>query len=117
MKTDEEKEKINVMLSVNECLYLATMGGAGVLHMQDQIGSFDVGKQFDTQLISLDVPNSNVQLFYWQKLNGTKAIKGIRNQPPLLNHEDIIAKWFFNGDDRNVKYTWVSGQLVHSKDI
>lgn len=117
MKTDEEKEKTNVMLSVNECLYLATMGGAGVLHMQDQIGSFDVGKQFDTQLISLDVPNSNVQLFYWQKLNGTKAIKGIRNPPPLLNHEDIIAKWFFNGDDRNVKYTWVSGQLVHSKDI
>ena len=39
-------------LSLNECFYLATLGGARVCCLDDQIGNFEKGKQFDALLIN-----------------------------------------------------------------
>jgi guanine deaminase len=29
--------------------------------------------------------------------------------------EEKVAKWLFNGDDRNTKKVWVKGRLVHER--
>jgi guanine deaminase len=29
--------------------------------------------------------------------------------------EERVAKWVWNGDDRNVKRVWVGGRLVHER--
>jgi len=31
--------------------------------------------------------------------------------------EERIAKWLYNGDDRNTKKVWVKGRLVHERKI
>lgn len=81
----------SLKLSIVECLYLATMGGAHVMGLQDTIGSFDVNKQFDSQFIDLTARNSPIDLFPWEK------------------QTEKLEKWFFNGDDRNVITVWVGG--------
>ena len=40
-------------LSVEECLYLATRGGAHCLGLGNRIGGFEIGMEFDAQLIQL----------------------------------------------------------------
>ncbi|KAL3229266.1 putative guanine deaminase [Nakaseomyces bracarensis] len=114
MKCSNEKEKDNTKLSVAECLYLGTMGGASVIDLQDRIGSFEVGKQFDAQLINLSTADSNVDIFEWQRLGDLRKFNNI-TQPPKINIDGIISKWFFNGDDRNVQCTWVAGHMVNSR--
>ncbi|KAH3901529.1 related to Probable guanine deaminase [Saccharomycodes ludwigii] len=109
MKQKENKDYYK--LNVNECLYIATMGGAKVLDLQDAIGSFDVGKQFDAQLVDLNTIGSNVDVFEWQLTDLNDRNNEKKNME--LFH-DIIAKWFFNGDRFNTARVWVSGQLIHS---
>lgn len=103
-----EEERAKAVLSVDEVLYLATRGGAQVVGLADKIGAFEVGMQWDAQLISLGtVPeevalddsgaDGNVDLFGWE------------------TWEERIAKWVFNGDDRNTKKVWVQGRLVHER--
>ncbi|KAI1757270.1 guanine deaminase [Xylaria castorea] len=102
--SQEEREKAK--LSVEEVLYLATRGGAQVLGLADKVGVFEVGKQWDAQLIDLGtVPDEvaeddqaiygNVDVFGWE------------------TWDERVAKWVFNGDDRNTKKVWVQGCLVH----
>ena len=41
-------------LSVEECLYLATTGGAKCLGLEKTVGAFEVSMQFDAQFVQLD---------------------------------------------------------------
>ncbi|KAI1329591.1 guanine deaminase [Xylariaceae sp. FL0255] len=106
-----EPERERAKLGVEEVLYLATRGGARVIGLADKIGGFEVGKQWDAQLVDLGrlVPDDdddecdfsvrqnggNVDIFGWE------------------SWEERVAKWVFNGDDRNTKKVWVRGRLVH----
>ncbi|TID29958.1 hypothetical protein CANINC_001469 [Pichia inconspicua] len=63
MKSGNEREK----LSSSEVLYLATVGGAKVLQIDDSVGSFKVGLKFDAQLINLTSMDSNVDVFQFQR--------------------------------------------------
>ncbi|KAI1190674.1 guanine deaminase [Nemania serpens] len=103
-----QEERDRAKLSVDEVLYLATRGGAQVLGLADKIGGFEVGKQWDAQLVDLGaVPDEvaeddqtitgNVDLFGWE------------------TWDERIAKWVFSGDDRNTKKVWVRGRLVHER--
>ena len=100
----EKRDKAK--LSVEEVLYLATRGGAQVVGLADKIGAFEVGKQWDAQLVHIGiVPDevagddyvnfSGVDIFGWE------------------TWDERIAKWVFNGDSRNVRKVWVGGRLVH----
>ncbi|KAL2873154.1 hypothetical protein SGCOL_011713 [Colletotrichum sp. CLE4] len=97
----EEKERAK--LTVEEVLYLGTRGGAKVVGLGGKIGGFDVGLQWDAQLIGLPVvdedgeqeEDGNVDVFGWE------------------SWENRVAKWVFNGDDRNTKMVWVKGRMVH----
>lgn len=92
-------------LSTEEVLYLATRGGAKVVGLEDRIGGFEVGMDWDAQMISLggvgtdgeDVDEDRVPVdFYgWE------------------NWEERVAKWVYTGDDRNTAAVWVKGLLVH----
>lgn len=110
MSVEDPERKEECKLSVAEVLYLATMGGAKVLNLSDKIGSFDVGKEFDAQLIDLSTKGSNVSIFPWQKVTNDKIQPNGKDRIKL---ENIVAKWLFNGDDRNVKSVWVRGKLCH----
>ncbi|KAI1394205.1 guanine deaminase [Hypoxylon trugodes] len=95
-------------LSVEEVLHLATRGGASIVGLVDRIGGFEVGMEWDAQLIGLGLVDEtpeeddtldrgNVDIFGWEKW------------------EERVAKWVFNGDDRNVRKVWVRGRLVHER--
>lgn len=106
-------------LSVEEGLYLATRGGAGVVDMGGEIGGFEVGMFWDAQMVQLGSVKpapaigpgagspegngnsgsaSNVDIFGWE------------------NWTEKVHKWVWNGDDRNVNKVWVRGRLVHERD-
>lgn len=117
MKEPDVERKEHVKLSVEEALYLATMGGARALDMESSLGSFEVGKQFDTQLIDVESEGSNVDVFPWQRsafVSSAKQSVSKTSPPPSITVQDVLAKWFFNGDDRNVMKVWVGGKLAHS---
>lgn len=101
----EGEEKERAKLTVEEVLYLGTRGGARVVGLGDSVGGFEVGMQWDAQLVGLPVIDgegqtgwdSNVDVFGWE------------------DWEERIAKWVFNGDDRNTRAVWVKGRLVHQR--
>ncbi|KAL3462707.1 hypothetical protein BJX64DRAFT_258819 [Aspergillus heterothallicus] len=109
--SDKEKDGHEV-LSVEEALYLATRGGAAVVDMADDLGGFEEGMLFDTQLVRLggfvpDSENTNnaptrndsvVDIFGWESWT------------------ERVHKWVWTGNDRNVRAVWVGGRLVHSLD-
>ncbi|KAG7879738.1 hypothetical protein KL938_003791 [Ogataea parapolymorpha] len=110
MKTKSDHDKI----SVNESLYLATLGGAKVMGMEQELGSFEVGKKWECQLIDLDTKESPVDLFDF--LN--PSVEGLLAGDPshISRFQDLIDKWVFNGDDRNVRRVYVNGRCVLDKD-
>ena len=100
-------------LSVEECFYLATVGGAKCLGLQDHIGGFEVGMQFDAQFVQLDDADDDDDDI---SSRDGKTKGGKRNGPvELWSHEtwdEKMAKWLFCGDDRNTKAVYVAGRLV-----
>lgn len=102
MSTALEKDK----LSVEDVLYLATQGGAKLVGLNDKIGSFEIGKQWDVQLVDLDAEGSQVDVFEWQVPHIVEI------ETYKLKWSNVIAKWLFNGDDRNTTKVWVNGRLV-----
>ena len=85
-------------LSVEECLHLATVGGAHCLGLADKIGGFETGMYFDAQFIQLDDADSP----------STGPVE-------LFSHatwDEKLTKWLFCGDDRNTKAVYVAGRCV-----
>ena len=93
-----------VKLSVEECLHLATRGGAHCLGLEKKIGGFEVGMEWDAQHVDLGAVVGE---------NGTGGLGGV----DLFGGEtwdEKMAKWMFCGDDRNTMRVWVKGRLVHA---
>lgn len=94
-------------LSVEEGLYLATRGGAKVVGLEDRIGGFEVGMDWDAQLIKLGSVNEKG---YLSSEEGLVDIFGGESW------DDKVAKWVYTGDDRNTMAVWVKGRLVHNRE-
>ncbi|KAI9832720.1 MAG: Neuropathy target esterase [Phylliscum demangeonii] len=86
-------------LSIEELLYMATCGGAKVLGLEKKVGTFEVGMEWDAQLIDLSPVNPGLK--HSSEWKGPVDIFGWEI------FEEKIAKWIFNGDDRNVVAVWV----------
>ena len=97
-------------LSVEECLYLATRGGAACLNLSHKIGAFEVGMEFDAQLIRLSAVPEPTQTpsddREGDEDDGIVELWGPETWP------EKVAKWLFCGDDRNTKRVFVRGRLV-----
>nr|POF13278.1 putative guanine deaminase [Quercus suber] len=91
-------------LSVPEVLYLATRGGAAVTNLEHRIGGFEVGKEWDAQMVSLP----QVSRTDFDVVEDAGPVEIFGNE----QWEEKIAKWVYTGDDRNAAAVWVQGRLV-----
>lgn len=90
-------------LSPFQALFLATLGGARALCLEDQLGNFETGKEADFVVLN---PRST-------------AIMALRNQPFNSNHPltlpevaDQLFATLIMGDDRAIAATYIMGELV-----
>lgn len=95
-------------LSVEEALYLATRGGAKTVGLEDRIGGFEVGKDWDAQMISLTEVGDCIG--FDQNAGPVEIFGG-------EEWDSKIAKWVYTGDDRNTIAVWIKGRLVHSREM
>lgn len=100
IQTGEEAAK----LSTEEALYLATRGGATVVGLQDRVGGFEVGMEWDAQMISLGEVGEE---------GGEKFEEGPVDVFGWESWAERVEKWVYSGDDRNTVAVWVKGRLVH----
>jgi guanine deaminase len=91
------------MKSRIQALFLATLGGARALCLDDRIGNFEVGKEAD--FVVLDLRSTPLQAF--------------RNSAtPATTLEELADRAFsliIMGNDRAVRATYILGELAYSK--
>ncbi|XP_030367334.1 guanine deaminase isoform X3 [Strigops habroptila] len=81
-------------VTLEEAFQLATLGGSQALGLDDVIGNFEVGKEFDALLINTKASDSPFDLF------------------SADNFEDTLQKFLYLGDDRNISEVYVAGKQV-----
>jgi len=97
-------------LSVEEVLYLGTRGGAKVVGLESKVGGFEVGKEWDAQLIAF---GADVEGELWTTSEDTDG--GMVDMFGWESWDERVQKWVFGGDDRNTIKVWVKGRLVHAR--
>jgi len=88
-------------LSSFKALFLATLGGARALSLEDKLGNFDIGKEAD--FIVLDP-------------KATPAMALRNSDFPVKTLEQIADKAFaimIMGDDRTIKATYIMGEIAY----
>jgi len=90
-------------LSIATLFYLATLGGAQVCGIDNQVGSFAPGKSFDALLVNVRDDTGNPGL--WGLDSGSIT--------PTL--DALLERFLFTGDDRNISKVYVQGKLVAGK--
>ncbi|KAJ1527088.1 hypothetical protein ONE63_008628 [Megalurothrips usitatus] len=78
-------------LNYQEVFYLATLGGAKALAMDDVVGNFQVGKEFDALLVSAPDPDLHFE---------------------SLDSLQLLQKFLYCGSERNIKEVYVQGRPV-----
>ncbi|OHT04142.1 Amidohydrolase family protein [Tritrichomonas foetus] len=91
-ESSQEKVEEYKPLTVPDVLYLATECGAKAVGLENRIGNFTVGKEFDALLVDMNAGISDC--FGTEKLT------------------DLLDKFVHQGDDRNVIQVYVRGKLV-----
>lgn len=115
--THSTSAKDRTKLSVEECLYLATKGGAKCLGLQGKVGGFEVGMEWDAQFVELDAAAADGEEAAATD-DDDEGAPGDRGPVELWGKEtwgEKVAKWLFCGDDRNTKKVFVRGRLVHER--
>lgn len=117
MGIDDRAERERGKLTVDEALYLATKGGASVVGLEAKVGAFEVGMRWDAQLVGLgSVRDDGTR--DGETRNGAAAGWDDTGNVDVFGWEtwdERVAKWLYNGDDRNTKMVWVNGRLVHAR--
>lgn len=90
-------------LSPFQALFLATLGGARALNLDNIIGNFDLGKEAD--FIVLDLRSTPLMAF--------------RNQDLMPTSVEALADTVFTaialGSDRAIRATYIMGELAHER--
>ncbi|MEM9634470.1 MAG: guanine deaminase [Pseudomonadota bacterium] len=98
-------------LSVLKGLYLATLGGAKSLLLEDEIGSFDPGKFAD--LVVLNTRPTPALAFRAENAIIDESRSDEEQQRERMEHEAFGMMML--GDERAVEATYVSGNLLYQK--
>jgi len=110
-------------LTVEEALWLATRGGAEVMGLGEKVGAFEIGREWDAIMVVMeDVDDGGIDEGEEGKVQ--KEAKDTTFSTPMdafkwqkKNWNDVVAKWVYTGDDRNVGAVWVKGRLVHQTGV
>lgn len=81
-------------LNYKDVFHMATLGGAAALAMDNKIGNFEVGKEFDALVVDIDISD------------------GLLNNLQSSTLEERLQKFIYSGDDRNIIEVYVSGRKV-----
>lgn len=93
-----------VPFTYKEMLYLATLGGAEALAIDDKVGNFSVGKEFDALLIDTASNSPIIQYNIPENITNKKS-----EEEKLL---ELLQKFIYVGDDRNISKVFVKGVSV-----
>jgi len=85
-------------LPANRALYLATLGAARALHLDDRIGNLEAGKEAD--FVVLDAEGSSIAA---RRAQATTSI------------DELLFSLIFLGDDRNIGATYLQGRLASDR--
>ncbi|GAA5847273.1 hypothetical protein JCM5353_002666 [Sporobolomyces roseus] len=116
-------------LTLETLFYLATLGGAQLCQMEDRIGSFKVGKEFDALLVQTGQRSSNSPTSTEESDEGLEMLaleEEVDNVMPDLDKgfnpslivepeesiEKVFEKFLFAGDDRNIGSVFVRGRVI-----
>ncbi|VVD03711.1 guanine deaminase [Leptidea sinapis] len=84
-----------------EAFYLATLGGAKVLGLDDKIGNFKIGKEFDALVVDIYADDSQLDNY---------------DYPPEASDEErilnLLHRFLYVGDDRNIVEVYVKGKQL-----
>jgi len=83
-----------------ESLYLATLGGAKALHIENNVGNFEVGKEAD--FIVLDLKSTALMA---------------RRTEPLQQIFDLLFVMSVLGSTQSVAQTWVAGKCAYKRSV
>ncbi|XP_045538156.1 guanine deaminase [Papilio machaon] len=84
-----------------EVFYLATLGGATALRLEDKVGSFEVGKDFDAQVIDVFANGGQIDKYDY-KMEG--------NEHDRVSQ--MLQRFIYLGDDRNITQVYIKGRKV-----
>ena len=93
-------------LDFDSALYLATKGSADVMGMGDKVGLLKPGYQWDALYIDIAAKGSATSMDY---------NKDAGKYGPAYSMGELVSKFIYQGDDRNIVKVWVDGKKV--KDI
>lgn len=103
LKTLHEGYKVNQLKAYNQsplqAFYLATLGGARSLYLDDKLGNFENGKEADFIVIDM-TPTALMK----RRLGHAECL------------EDILFALMILGDDRNIAATHVMGECRYRRD-
>lgn len=95
------------ILSPYRAFYLATLGGARALYLDDLLGNFDKGKEAD--FVAIDWNAGQAAMHWRQSLMVDGTPKSVDQAAQLLFGVMMV------GDDRNVDETWIGGERAYKK--
>ncbi|XP_045030070.1 guanine deaminase-like isoform X1 [Daphnia magna] len=81
-------------LNFRDVFFMATLGGAQALGLDDKVGNFEIGKEFDALVVNLAPTDGNLEVW------------------PDESMENRLSKWIHLGDDRSISRVYVNGVEV-----
>jgi guanine deaminase len=91
-------DDMKLKLDLEEIVWLATVGSAQVLGLDDKVGNFAQGKCFDALMVDVGGDDC-INITGWEE-----------------DSMALFQKWVFMGDDRSIRLVYVNGVLVSGKD-
>jgi guanine deaminase len=88
--------------------YLATLGGARALYLDDLLGNFEKGKEAD--FVALDWNAGQLAMRWHQSLITTGA-----SPETTVQAAQLLFGIMAVGDDRNINETWVAGKRAYKR--
>ena len=89
-------DKSSKNMGIEEAFYLATLGGATVISMDEKIGSLTQGKEADFLIVDY------------------KQVKPEKQHDTYGNPKQILSQLIYRGDDRVIKEVYVKGRKISS---
>lgn len=91
-------------IDYKQAIYLATLGGAEALALDNVCGNFVEGKEFDALIIDTSIYPLHNFGFYNKEDYDKKS-----NEVRLL---EMVQKFIYVGDDRNIVKVYVAGKQI-----